>query len=62
MLQRVISFPDGRVIFYYNEKEVVYRKGEEPETKVKSYNKKRTYGCLEWSTDLPSNLRSLSWH
>jgi hypothetical protein len=60
MLQRVISFPDGRVIFYYTNKEIIYRKNKEPEIKIKSYNKKGTYGFLGRATDLSSSRRSLS--
>ena len=59
MLQRVISFPDGQVVFYYSDKEVTYRKDKEPEIKVKSYNKKVSYGFLERTTDLLSSRRSL---
>jgi len=62
MLQRVVSFPDGRVILYYNDKEITYRKNREPETIAKSYNKKVTHGFLEWTTDLLSSRRSLSRH
>lgn len=58
MFQRVISYPDGRVIFIYNDREVTYRKNEEPEVRDKIYNKKGIYGLLERTTDLSSSRRS----
>ena len=44
---RVISLPDGRVVFYYSTKEIIYRKDEEPEVKVRVYNKKGIYDRLD---------------
>ena len=58
MLQRVISYTDGRVVFYYNDKEVTYRKNQEPEVRSKIYNKKGSYGFLERTTDLYSSRSS----
>ena len=62
MLQRVISYTDGRVVFYYNDKEVTYRKDQEPEVRSIIYNKKGSYGSLERTTSLHSSRRSSSGH
>lgn len=61
MLQRVISYQDGRVVFYYDDKEVTYRKGKEPEIVSRIYNKKEKYGLLGGTPDIRNYSRSLSW-
>jgi len=60
MIKKVISFPDGRVVFYYNNEEVTYRKNEEPEIKNKVYNKKDIYGFLGLVAGIPNNFDSFS--
>lgn len=57
-IQRVISYPDGRVVVYYKDKEVIYREHEEPEEKSKVYNKKGIHGFLDRATDISSSIRS----
>ena len=60
-LRRVISYPDGRVVFYYNDKEVTYRKDrEEPEILNKKYNEKGNYGLLDWTPNLHFDSSSFS--
>lgn len=60
MLQRVVSYTDGRVVFYYNDKEITYRKDMEPEVRSIIYNKKGNYGFLERTTGIRSNRNSPS--
>lgn len=60
MLQRVISYTDGRVVYYYDDKEVTYRKNQEPEVVDKTYNKKGIYGFLEWATTVRSDSPGFS--
>jgi len=62
MFKRVVSFLDGRVVFYYNDKEVTYREDQEPEVIEKLYNKKGTYGFLGRATDIPNSSRSFGGH
>lgn len=56
MFTRVISLPDGRVVFYYSTKEITYRENEEPEVTIRVYNKKEVYGRLALSSSLFDNI------
>jgi len=47
VLKRVISYVDGRVVYYYDKQEVTYRKDKEPEITIKNYDKKGIYGLLD---------------
>jgi len=62
MLMRVVSFPDGRVVFHYSTKEVTYRENEEPELRIKVYNKKEVYGRLDRGSMVRDNFFGLSRH
>lgn len=62
MLNRVISYIDGRVVYYYNDKEVTYRKDVKPEVILKIYNKKEVYGYLGLGTNIFSNSGGTSRH
>jgi len=61
-VRRVTSYPDGRVVFYYDDREVIYRENEVPEIRSRMYNKKGTYGFLDGAADIPYSSRSLGWH
>ena len=61
-LKRVISYADGRVVYYYDTQEVIWMKGKEPEVKIKNYNKKEVYGILGDSSTLYNSSRRLSRH
>ncbi len=55
MWKRVVSYLDGRVVYYYSDKEVTYRKDAEPEVIIRIYNKKEIYGRLAISSNVRGN-------
>ena len=61
MFRRVVSYPDGIVIFYYNNKRVTIPKSGVPITDEKIYNKKELYGLLDRSKSVYTNSGSFSW-
>ena len=58
VFKRVTSYNDGRVVFYYDDKEVIYRKNQEPEVINKEYNKKGIYEFLRNATTIHSSSNS----
>jgi hypothetical protein len=62
MLKRVISYLDGRVVYYYNTKEVIYTKDHEPVTKYKNYNKKDIHEFCGSSTNIRNSITRTSRH
>jgi len=60
VFKKVVSYPDGRVIFFYNVIAVTYRKDKDPEINLINHNKKGLNGFLGSSTDVRNNISSYS--
>jgi len=59
MFQHVMSYPDGRVIYFYHDKTVTYLKDEDPIVKIRMKEKD---GLSNHATDLWSDISSISRH
>ena len=57
-LKRIISYIDGRVVYYYDKQEVTYRKDREPEIKIKVYDRKGIYGLLDHISTVRTGISS----
>jgi hypothetical protein len=59
MLEHVISYPDGRVIYFYHDKTVTYQKDENP---IERIIMKEKNGLSNRVADLWSGIGSISRH
>lgn len=59
MWQKVSFLSDGRIIYYYTDRVVTYRKDKMPEIKSTLYNKKEVYGFLGRNESLRDNISSI---